>query len=323
MEIEAILKELDDFGGEGPLPEEALLAAVERREEITPHLLAGLDDVILRVASTQPDFWLHQWSLYLLAQFRETRAYPLIVRLAQQPSEQLEAALGETLTEDLGRILASVYDGDVRPLQQLAENPRADEYARSAALQALVALVVAGEKTREEVLEYFRHLFHTARAPRHSVFWGSLVLHSCDLYPDLVLPEIRAAYKQKQVDEFFISPADVDELYARGKEATLAATAVDPQYRLVKDVIAETEWWSCFQPDRPTDGGIQSELGLEKYAPAPAAVDAPTVPALPGHEWEDDPYAPRRPEVVGPKPGRNDPCPCGSGLKYKKCCLKK
>ena len=24
-----------------------------------------------------------------------------------------------------------------------------------------------------------------------------------------------------------------------------------------------------------------------------------------------------------PKPGRNDPCPCGSGNKYKKCCLAK
>ena len=23
------------------------------------------------------------------------------------------------------------------------------------------------------------------------------------------------------------------------------------------------------------------------------------------------------------KPGRNDPCPCGSGKKYKKCCLDK
>lgn len=23
-----------------------------------------------------------------------------------------------------------------------------------------------------------------------------------------------------------------------------------------------------------------------------------------------------------PKIGRNDPCPCGSGLKYKKCCMK-
>lgn len=24
---------------------------------------------------------------------------------------------------------------------------------------------------------------------------------------------------------------------------------------------------------------------------------------------------------VGPKIGRNDPCPCGSGIKYKKCCV--
>jgi len=24
-----------------------------------------------------------------------------------------------------------------------------------------------------------------------------------------------------------------------------------------------------------------------------------------------------------PKTGRNEPCPCGSGIKYKKCCLAK
>ena len=29
----------------------------------------------------------------------------------------------------------------------------------------------------------------------------------------------------------------------------------------------------------------------------------------------------RPPRLV--KPGRNDPCPCGSGNKYKKCCLAK
>jgi preprotein translocase subunit SecA len=33
----------------------------------------------------------------------------------------------------------------------------------------------------------------------------------------------------------------------------------------------------------------------------------------------------RRPEAArsGQKVGRNDPCPCGSGKKYKKCCLAK
>ena len=27
-------------------------------------------------------------------------------------------------------------------------------------------------------------------------------------------------------------------------------------------------------------------------------------------------------KAAGPKIGRNDPCPCGSGKKYKQCCLK-
>lgn len=31
----------------------------------------------------------------------------------------------------------------------------------------------------------------------------------------------------------------------------------------------------------------------------------------------------RRPARVPPKVGRNAPCPCGSGKKYKNCCLKK
>lgn len=26
------------------------------------------------------------------------------------------------------------------------------------------------------------------------------------------------------------------------------------------------------------------------------------------------------PVISGPKAGRNEPCPCGSGKKYKKCC---
>jgi uncharacterized protein len=29
----------------------------------------------------------------------------------------------------------------------------------------------------------------------------------------------------------------------------------------------------------------------------------------------------RSPAHAESRPGRNDPCPCGSGKKYKKCCL--
>jgi SWIM/SEC-C metal-binding protein len=31
---------------------------------------------------------------------------------------------------------------------------------------------------------------------------------------------------------------------------------------------------------------------------------------------------PQKPQISEKKVGRNDPCPCGSGIKYKKCCGK-
>ena len=30
----------------------------------------------------------------------------------------------------------------------------------------------------------------------------------------------------------------------------------------------------------------------------------------------------KMPIIIGEKNGQNDPCPCGSGLKYKRCCGK-
>jgi len=39
-----------------------------------------------------------------------------------------------------------------------------------------------------------------------------------------------------------------------------------------------------------------------------------------GGGGEAEEAVPRQPVRVGPKVGRNDPCPCGSGKKYKNCC---
>ena len=53
----------------------------------------------------------------------------------------------------------------------------------------------------------------------------------------------------------------------------------------------------------------------------PRGVVAPAVPRAPlakGAQPAPPPKA--EPVKTGPKVGRNDPCPCGSGLKYKKCC---
>jgi preprotein translocase subunit SecA len=50
--------------------------------------------------------------------------------------------------------------------------------------------------------------------------------------------------------------------------------------------------------------------------PQPVPVGAPP----PGMDLQQAPQAPAPVRRDVPKVGRNDPCPCGSGRKYKKCC---
>ena len=107
MTIEEILKALSHK--DNKFPREALEQAAARKDEITPRLLKILE----RVAD-DPDEVLdledysYYYALYLLAQFRETRAYPLVVRIASLPPDTVDELLGDTITEGLPKILASV-----------------------------------------------------------------------------------------------------------------------------------------------------------------------------------------------------------------------
>lgn len=77
------------------------------------------------------------------------------------------------------------------------------------------------------------------------------------------------------------------------------------------------------------DTKIEFEVDPEKLYFNMHAADAPHLYGLP--EWEEvlteerreeiqNEYRKSRTVVKEKTPGRNDPCPCGSGKKYKKCC---
>lgn len=131
--------------------------------EATPRFLGMLEDI-----DQNPEPWLadlgrmiHIYALYLLALFREIDAYPLLVRIFSRPGEFAFDLAGDVVTQDLGRILASVSAGDVRGMVALLENEQANEYVRSAAMAGMRSLVDTGQRTREEGMGYFAHLFQT------------------------------------------------------------------------------------------------------------------------------------------------------------------
>ncbi len=108
MTISEILRELEPYTGRFPM--KAMRAAIEQREAITPELLRTLESVAAAPAewAARQDNMLHVFAIFLLAQFREKAAYPLLVRIVSAPGETPFDLFGDTITEALSRILASV-----------------------------------------------------------------------------------------------------------------------------------------------------------------------------------------------------------------------
>lgn len=298
MEIDEILEEFSWF--DGKFEREAVEAAVARRDEIIPELLLVLEEIgdpeLAAGLDADGEYMAHLYAMFLLAQFRETRAYPLLVKIASLPSDLIESLFGDCITENFGSVLASVCGGNLDGIQSIIENPDADEWVRGSALAALVTLVATGLKSREEILSYFASLFHGKLADRNEIVWSDLVLYSADLYAPELLREIEKAYEQGLIDTTMITLDDVKGDLAQGEEWALAKLAADSHRRLVDDTVKEMEWWASFNEDK-----TRRPQPLEAVNPWRDAIDT-------GYKR------------IAPKIGRNDPCLCASGKKYKKCC---
>jgi hypothetical protein len=91
-----------------------------------------LEHIVERTAQIDADYVAHLYAMVLLAQFRETRAYPLVLRIASLPSEVLQKILGQFVTQTLGRVMASACGGELAGIKSLIENEGMDQWARGA-----------------------------------------------------------------------------------------------------------------------------------------------------------------------------------------------
>jgi SEC-C motif-containing protein len=121
--------------------------------------------------------------------------------------------------------------------------------------------------------------------------------------------------------------------YATGRIEYLAES-LHPEHRQDLDLVATRRWskgarWLGLQVVSTRDGGPEDEEGEVEFI----ATYKEKGLTKPHHErakfrrkdgsWyyvDGELVAPETRVHGQPKVGRNDPCPCGSGKKYKKCC---
>ena len=246
----------------------------------------------------------HILAIVLLAQFREPKAYPLVVQFFRAPGEDYYDIFGDMVTEDLPQILASLYDGNDAPLHGLIEDPRACTYCRVAAVDALLHLVAMGVKTREDVLAYLNELFTDRLERVESAVWGFAVENARVLQPAPCLEAIRAAYRDDLIDPF-IAPRGEVEAAVHEDPAVMFKQFRPPYLAPITDAAAVMEKWARIA-EKPVRRTRQLDDDAESYMSAD------------GEEYAEAPGG--NLVRVGYKVLPNDPCPCGSGKKHKKCC---
>lgn len=306
MSPEEILLALNDADGE--LPSAALRAAGERRAEIVPLLVEAIER-----AATAPVDELDEapqvfFGALLLGEWRETSAYRPLARLLRRADDGGERIFGDAGMEAINRVMANVFDGDPEPLYEVVFEPGADPFIRWSMFDALAILAVRGAFARERVARFLAEAFEKLAPDDDGCVWAGWVDTVQTLGLAELTPLVKRAFDEGRVDESMMDFSDFEKGLAR---AAAHPDAPFPAYshnaEPWEDTIAELSTWHCYTEE----GRRERERWKERRD------RGEELPSL----WDDAPSFPAPYVNAFKDVGRNDPCPCGSGKKYKKCCL--
>ena len=153
--------------------------------------------------------------------------------------------------------------------------------AASAGVTALALLAAWVEVPREPIVDWFLWLAREGLEREPGPVWDSLAVESADIEALVLFPELRRGYADGLIDARVMHPSELEDVEAAPRGSVLEATR--ERWPPIDDVASAIGWWARF---------------------GKAAGFASTA----------EPYR------ASPKIGRNEPCPCGSGRKFKKCC---
>ena len=296
MTLDDALYDLAATGNE--LPRAAMRWALDHWDEAGPRLVGLVEAYARGLDRSEETERALFFAIHLLGEKAETAAFaPLCRLLLDLDREAADLILGDAVTVTLRSILISTYDGDLAALRAVIEAETADDFVREGALLALAYLTRMGRVPEAEMHAYLLHLLAEMRPQAEHFVWIGWLLAVAHLgYEDL------AEQAEGLIRRGFVSERDWRIADFRND---LRRTLADPE-RMVgfthdrigpfTDAIGELEGWHAV-PDVDASDTVPMPLELGDYE-----VQLPITNPLRGV-------------------GRNDPCPCGSGKKFKKCCL--
>ncbi len=292
------------LGADAGFPKDAMEWALNHWDEAASRFVSKLRACAMRGEVPDGDGTAMFYIVHLCGEKGEPRAYEPLCRLVAADSG-IDDWLGDASSETLPGILIKTYDGDPRPLVEAAASPDGDEYAQSSALMALSYLAQEkGALSRDEMKGLLRDLSRNPALESREVFW--------DVWASLAAHFGFGEFRSEIARQNRLGRLDGKEFDVREFDAIVERVRRNPgdqteferfRARPFEDAIGTLKDWV-------SDDLYETEEGRRFAIDRAIANDN-------GSDWPlDEPHVNPLRDV-----GRNDPCPCGSGKKYKKCCL--
>lgn len=298
------------------VPNDALLAAREHRDLIVPRLIQLIRDATDAVAAgagyDELPGHAHFFALFLLTEFRAREALPAIVDAISVGNNDAYTLFGDALYEIVPRTL-TVLAPSCETLDKLILNSDLDIDVRATAASTYLCFVRSGRLSRDDAVNSLQTHLQSAIADADTDLVQALVAALADYSPAEALDDIERAFSQNLVDLTYVDMPYVRESIARGDEWFQKSLKLCNRPE-IEDAIGELHDWfdELGTPDPYEDDNVieddfyGDDLYDDDFDDAYEPDDLPPVDTI---------------RNVAPKVGRNDPCPCGSGKKYKKCCM--
>ena len=239
-----------------------------------------------------PDAPIH--ALHLLSALKAEEALDTFFSVLRQDRDYYYFWYGDMLTEDFWRFTYMMGQNQLDRLKDFVLEPNRYTYVRSAVSTAVMHIAFHQQERKEEVIKWYEEVLQYMLDHRNdaNVFESKVYLYCLEDIIDVAgkehLPLILRLYDESLVnDKDRFTLHEIKKLLVRhifDSKVHDIYTSIDQYY---------DQWQSWFSKnDFDSDNKSHS---LPQNKPSTSLVAAPKI-------------------------GRNDPCSCGSGKKYKKCC---
>jgi len=261
-------------------------------------------------------------AIFLLGELGAVEALPSINQFLNQSEEFIDFWLGDLLIEEIWQPFYKLAQSDIVQLLPFISQPNLYVFSKIPHLRAALLYLGLNRKEGNAILRHYKETFQelvlqARTTPAHTNENTNLtgaVFFALDYGLIELLDEIEPAVKEELIDDYGPESWEKVQKELLENEPDVSIQDIYEHYEAIKE-------WYNFEEPADVDWSFKENNDYDRRefdykTPKEKNIDPRLTPKTIYNDSK--PFKKATPDI-----GRNEPCPCGSGKKYKKCCLRK